>query len=475
MEMIPSRSVVVVGPGCSADLLQGFLETRLLPARTEAEVLLAPAMPPPGGNLRDRGLVFRASPARSFLSTLHLKWLQAHLRSSDNIMVLLPASPYRDPASALVCVLFLWWARQSITLLRTIQGTGEDVLEANRLGSGPDSAKEWLRTELNPEFLYQQIRDLAWASYPGFLKRFFTFTERELCYYFEAYKTDPINLQPLDASPEAVQRDVEYALGTARIWIHFLPGNEGFLKGKKILEIGPGVNLGNILALASHGAEVLVVERFLSPWDPDYHPKFYALLRDRLKELCPRSDLTLLDAILAQGGYPPDRITVYTSSLEELAGVPDQSVDLTLSNAVFEHLYDLESAFAHLARITRPGGLGLHQVDFRDHRDYSRPLEHLLFSDREFSREFKERHGECGNRFRPREMQKSFEQVGFEVIRFMPNLYAEEEYLTDFMERLRQARKSRYCDFQAEDLQEISGLFTIVKKSHSGGQSSLGQ
>jgi hypothetical protein len=72
-------------------------------------------------------------------------------------------------------------------------------------------------------------------------------------------------------------------------------------------------------------------------------------------------------------------------------------------------------------------------------------------------------------------MQKIFEQLGFEVIRFMPNLFAEDEYLADFLERLRQARKSRYRDFKAEDLREISGLFTVVKKSHSGGLSSLGQ
>ncbi|MFZ2089337.1 MAG: methyltransferase domain-containing protein [Desulfobaccales bacterium] len=466
--MNSSRSVVVVGPGCSAGLLRELLDSQILPVPKNVEVLLAPGLLPDRSNLTGGEIFFAASPGRRFLSTSHFKWLKCNLRSAHNILMLLPKSPYQDPAIALVSLLILWWSGKTVTLLRPAPATERETLRGEGRGEAQGSDGPWLFTELNQGFLSQELRDLAWASYPGFLKKFFTFIERELRYYFEAYQTDPVNLQPLDASPAALERDVDYAMGTAAIWIDFLPGNEGFLKGKKVLEIGPGVNFGNILALSCHGAEVLVADRFLSPWDPEYHPKFYALLKERVKERWPLSDLTLLDTILSRGGYPRDSIAIYTSSLEELSGVPDQSVDLIISNAVFEHLYDIESAFANLARITRPGGLGLHQVDFRDHRDTEKPLEYLLLSDRDFSRVFKERHGECGNRFRPREMQKIFERVGFEVIRFMPNLDAEAAYLADFLRRLPQARKSRYRDYKAEDLNEISGLFTVAKKPDLG-------
>jgi hypothetical protein len=103
-------------------------------------------------------------------------------------------------------------------------------------------------------------------------------------------------------------------------------------------------------------------------------------------------------------------------------------------------------------------------VDFRDHRNLSRPLEHLLFGNREFSRLFKEKHSECGNRFRPKEMGQYLEAVGFEVKEFRPDIFAEEEYLNEFLERLRQAKKSQYRNFSAEDLRCVSGLFIVVKK-----------
>ncbi len=175
-------------------------------------------------------------------------------------------------------------------------------------------------------------------------------------------------------------------------------------------------------------------------------------------------DPTPLDRVLSQGHYPPESITLCSCSLEKLSENIDKSVDVVVSNAVFEHLFDLESAFYHLARITKPGGLGIHQVDFRDHRNYSRPLEHLLLKDEEFYGKFKARQGEFGNRYRPQEMQELLELSGFEVKEFRPDIFTEEEYLIEFLERLRQARKSRYCDYPAENLRFLSGRFHVVKK-----------
>jgi hypothetical protein len=133
-------------------------------------------------------------------------------------------------------------------------------------------------------------------------------------------------------------------------------------------------------------------------------------------------------------------------------------------NAVLEHLFDIESAFHHLYRITKPGGIGIHQVDFRDHLDYARPLEHLLLDDEEFSQVVSSKHGERGNRYRPQEMRQLFETGGFEVKVFQPNIFATDGYLRDFLGGLRQAATSRYRDYPAEDLRVLSGLFYVVKK-----------
>jgi SAM-dependent methyltransferase len=208
----------------------------------------------------------------------------------------------------------------------------------------------------------------------------------------------------------------------------------------------------------------MVADRFLTLWDLDYHPQFYALLKESMKNHWPLIDPTPLDRVLSQGQYPPESISLCSSSLEKLSGIPNRSVDIVVSNAVFEHLYDLKSAFSHLARITKSGGVGLHQVDFADHRDRSRPLEHLLLKEEVFYGKFKARLGEFGNRYRPQEMRQLLELVGFEVREFRPDIFTEEEYLTEFLGRLRQTRKSRYRDYPAEDLRFISGRFYVVKK-----------
>jgi SAM-dependent methyltransferase len=465
-----SRLIMVVAPGCPAGLIQEFVAGQLLPDQSNLEVLLPPGSQPPspavaGGPRPSGPLQFSISPARSFFSSAHLKWLREKLRTAGKIMMLIPGPLYHDSMSVLASLLVWALAGQTLTLQRVARDDEKEAAPApTALPHGQDRPRQWVSFEINGKVVCREFRQLVWACYPGILQKFFTLTERELCYYFDAYETDPANFLPLDASPEAIERDVAYALGNADIWTGLLPGGAEFLKGKRVLEIGPGVNFGTTLALACHGAEVLVAERFPSPWDPDYHPKFYARLRDELAAGAPRVDLTPLNAIISQGRYPADRITIYQCSLEELSAVPSHSVDLIFSNAVFEHLYDLKAASAQIARITRPGGLGLHQVDFRDHRNPSRPLEYLLLSDREFKWEFKERHGECGNRFRPLEMRRFFEEAGFVVNEFRPDLYAEAEYLAEFLTRLRQARKSRYRHYRAEDIREISGLFVLEKR-----------
>jgi SAM-dependent methyltransferase len=439
---------MVVAPGCPAQMLQDLLGAGVLAGDTRVDVLLPWGDVRPYAQLLDGpGFAGTArlllSPSRHFFSPRHLYWLWENLWPCPSNLLLAAASPCQDPATALLGLSVLALAGKGIKIL---------FLDPDALPdeTRPGSAGGWRTWELNARVLLKQLVRVC-----GFLK---------LWEQSEAGQVEPANLKPVDSSPAAIDRDVEYALGNADLWIYYMPGREAFPKGKRVLEIGPGVNLGSILTLACYGAEVQVVERFSSPWNPDYHPKFYARLRERLAERGPLLDLTPLDMIISRGCYPPESVTIHYCSLEELSGVPEASFDLVFSNAVFEHLYDIRSAFAHLARITKPGGLGLHQVDFRDHRDLSRPLEHLILSDREFSRVFKGENCECGNRFRPDEMRQLLEAAGFEVREIQPNLDTEAGYLEDFLGRLRQARNSRYRNYDAHDLRYVSGLFIVVRK-----------
>ena len=270
-----------------------------------------------------------------------------------------------------------------------------------------------------------------------------------------------VNWKERDTSDDAIESDLAHAVEVGLFYLDHLPDGPSSLKGKTVLEVGPGVNYGTAMILACHGARVTVVDRFLPTWDDFYHPRFYSRLRDWIGANLPGADVSPLDNLLAHGWHCPEVIGSQPAALEDLSSLPEAGMDAVLSNAVFEHLFDPKAAAKSLAHASRPGALGLHQVDFRDHRSFERPLEFLLMSDSDFDREFDERHGECGNRWRPSEMAALFEKVGFRVIEFKPTIFAEDDYVEELVPRLRAAEQSRYRDSDIDQLRVVSGLFTL--------------
>jgi SAM-dependent methyltransferase len=272
----------------------------------------------------------------------------------------------------------------------------------------------------------------------------------------------PGNHQRRDSSVRQVQSDVAYALGCSRFYLN--EARDFFVSpaGKKVLEVGPGINYGAVMVLACHGMVPMVVDRFLSPWEDAYHRRFYTQLADELEHTDASADVSPLRALVAAGGYDDSVIRCVTAPLEEIP-LPADSMDFVFSNAVVEHLYDLDSSFKQLYRITRPGGLGLHQVDFRDHRDFSRPLEYLLLEEQQFQTIFHGSHSESGNRYRPDEVRAWFEGAGFEVQRFHVTEHITPAYLDGFLPRLHAASRSRYRHLRAEDLHVLGGCYRLRK------------
>ena len=272
----------------------------------------------------------------------------------------------------------------------------------------------------------------------------------------------PVNFNQKDLSPTGLQNDISYAVQVAKNYLQFIQDNQIKIENKVLLEVGPGINFGSILILACFGAKVMAADRFLTPWDKEYHPKFYGLLKDWVMENMPDADISPIDKILSLGGYPDHVIKLFSTSLEELKGIPDDSVDVLFSIAVLEHITSPPQAFQQIARVSRKGAFGFHQIDFRDHRNMEQPLEFLLMEDTEFEREFEERHGECGNRWRHWEYLELFSRVGFEIIDFLPTCFADTDYLQTFMPRM-QNSLSKYTLVTVEDLKIVSGLITVKR------------
>lgn len=111
-------------------------------------------------------------------------------------------------------------------------------------------------------------------------------------------------------------------------------------------------------------------------------------------------------------GAPPARMALLQKPIEA-TGLEKASVDVIVSNSVFEHVSDIDATLAELARITKPGGFGLHGIDTVDHRWYGEPHLHQLDF---LTIPSKEKIVFGCNRVRLFEFPAYFKRHGFEVL-----------------------------------------------------------
>jgi SAM-dependent methyltransferase len=162
---------------------------------------------------------------------------------------------------------------------------------------------------------------------------------------------------------------------------------EPALQGRRVLELGPGDNIGVALRFAAAGASfVSSIDKFVPLHESSGHRALYAELRRRLTPEGQRN----FDAVVDLSG---DRLVlrgerlryVYGRGFEEVDVYQPASFDLIVSNAVLEEIYDVERAFDAMHRLLRPGGYLLHKIDLRDYGMFSRygyhPLEFLTVPD----------------------------------------------------------------------------------------------
>jgi ubiquinone/menaquinone biosynthesis C-methylase UbiE len=118
--------------------------------------------------------------------------------------------------------------------------------------------------------------------------------------------------------------------------------------GKDVLEIGPGSSLWTAYLCRTHGARSVVA----------IDHRRYLIERN-----CPDGAL--------------DQVKYLSTCNAERTGLQSSSFDLIYSHAVLEHVHSPRLVLSEMWRLLRPGGLISHQIDTRNHLDFSRPMEHL--------------------------------------------------------------------------------------------------
>ena len=161
-----------------------------------------------------------------------------------------------------------------------------------------------------------------------------------------------------------------------------------WLKGRRVLELGHGDNVGvALLFLAAGAGSAVCLDRFYCPRDEGQQRRIYLGLRARLRAEEERRRFDDAIDLSRGGGTNPER-------LQELCGVGvedseelrrGEPFDLALSNAVVQEIHDPAPTFEGLDRVLKPGGLSLHKIDLTDYGVFSgagmNPLTFLTVGD----------------------------------------------------------------------------------------------
>jgi hypothetical protein len=256
-----------------------------------------------------------------------------------------------------------------------------------------------------------------------------------------------------------------YALGIVETYAAELPEGIEAFRNKKVLEIGPGRTMGTVLAIAALGGRVLAVDRFCGDWQAGWHEPFLASLRSALTAKGWPVDLTGFDAVIERRDFASDRVTVETRPMELIGSLYPGYADISLSHSTFEHFYSVDEAAGAIFAASASGSVGVHNVDFRDHRNFGTPLEFLLVGDQAYVSDdaLNDLFGR-GNRVRSGQMTRAFRRAGFSSVEFRILETVDSAYLSDFLPRLREAEDTGFRTIDAADLEVLAGRF-ILRKS----------
>ena len=252
-----------------------------------------------------------------------------------------------------------------------------------------------------------------------------------------------------------IDADVSYAVSVVNAMFEWINRRDFAPDEGAVLELGPGYNFGPALILASHGARVSVADRFLAKWDNNYHPAFYRCLLSRWDR-----KNAAIKAVIDSNSHNA-ALHCVEEPAESMPSFPDGYFSTVISNAVLEHISDPKAVAKELARVTSIGGINYHQVDFRDHDDFSRPLEFLLMTESNFAEDSAHRFNERGTRLRPGDYRDLFQSAGFDV-RMEANCFVDAHYLDEFVPRLRRSTSTRR-DIEMEKLKAVCAFYRLER------------
>jgi SAM-dependent methyltransferase len=134
-----------------------------------------------------------------------------------------------------------------------------------------------------------------------------------------------------------------------------------WIRGRTVLEYGPGDFLGVPLILLAKGAKkIFCLDRFPLKDDSKYANLYQNMINVWFEKDFSKHWHDLLS-----------RDIQYIAAPDGIGALPEK-VDLIVSRAVLEHCNNLQETFAHMDQHLKPGGFMIHKVDLTSHSEHYR-------------------------------------------------------------------------------------------------------
>lgn len=239
------------------------------------------------------------------------------------------------------------------------------------------------------------------------------------------------------------------------------------------LQIGPGDSLGcevllclsgikKALSLNPYASQKFDLNKFITTLQKLYTvTNSFQTIHD-----CSATPLSIPEhSIEAAGSYRIGTSVMqhFPNRTFENTGLHNESVGFLFSNAVLEHVRNPLKCICEAHRILVKNGLTAHQIDLRDHRDFSNPLHFLRYSDSKWQKIMKKY---CSrdplrymNRLRAQDFLAIFKRAGFRILEFTPNSSASDQIVSDALSSL----DSNFKSFSGDELKTTS-CFIVAEK-----------
>lgn len=230
-----------------------------------------------------------------------------------------------------------------------------------------------------------------------------------------------------------MERAINYDLRVVKRWMDYLEqykiGSSTF-KGKNILELGPGADLGIGLISLAEGAQsynALDVHNLVAGTPNTFYEQLFDHLKDdhyltvEIEELRHQLKQT-------QAGEN-DRLNYVCREDFDLSVFDGKNIDLVVSNSAFQQFDDPAKTIEQLSKITRSGAYFIALLDLKTHMRWLNqrdPLNIYRYSDTVYN--FLKFKG-AQNRVRPIEFKKMLEENNWGDVQIFTRLALDQEYL----------------------------------------------